>query len=59
MTVNLMLSGVLTANCTGLVVVRYLCTLLSITFRKKRLDKILGSVVIIFTAATQPNLTSL
>jgi hypothetical protein len=55
MTVKLMLSGVLAANHIGLVVLDSICVLLSITFRQKRLDKIPAYVVIIFTAATQPN----
>ena len=55
MNVKLMLSRVLTANCSGLVASLRIFTLLSITFRQKRLDKILGSVVIILTAARQPN----
>ena len=55
MTVKSMLSWVSTANCIELVGYFYLCPLLSNTFRQKRLDKISGSVVIIFTAVTQPN----
>jgi len=50
-----MLSGVLAANCIGLVAFYRLYALFSITFRKKRLDKSPAYVVIIFTAATQPN----
>ena len=45
----------LAANRTGLVAFHCICALLSITFRQKRLDKIPAYVVIIFTAATQPN----
>ena len=40
MNVKLMLSGVLAANCTGLLAVCGLCALLSITLQQKRLDKI-------------------
>ena len=55
MNVKLMSSRVLATNCRGLVAFLRLFKLLSISFRQKRLDKILGSVVIIFTAARQPN----
>ena len=55
MNVKLMLSGVLAASCAGLLAVYGLCALLSITLQQKRLDKITVLVVIIFTAATQPN----
>ena len=55
MNVKLMLSGVLAANCTGLVAICGLYALLSITFRQKRLDRIPVYVVIILTAVTQPN----
>ncbi|HEY6387913.1 MAG TPA: hypothetical protein VIX91_19730, partial [Candidatus Acidoferrum sp.] len=55
MTVKLMLSGVLAANCTRLAADRQQYLLLSSTFRQKRLDKIPAYVVIIFTAATQSN----
>ena len=55
MNVKLMLSEVLAANCIGLVAVYGLYALFSIAFRKKRLDKSPAYVVIIFTAATQPN----
>src|SRR5260370_5697008 len=55
MNVKLMLSGVLAASCTGLLAVCGLCALLSITFQQKRLDKVPAYVVIIFTAAAQPN----
>jgi hypothetical protein len=55
MTVKLMLSGALAANGTGLVALRSIYELLSITFREKRLDKTPLYVVIIFTSDTQPN----
>ena len=55
MNVKLILSGVLAANCIGSVVCYNAGALLSITFRQKRLDKLPAYVVIIFTAATQPN----
>jgi hypothetical protein len=55
MTVKLMLSGVLAANRPGLVAIHGIYLLLSMTFQKKGLDRILESVVIIFTSVTQPN----
>ena len=55
MNVKLMLSGVLAANCTGWISRWRLFALLSITLQQKRLDKIPLYVVIILTAAAQPN----
>src|SRR5260370_25879546 len=55
MNVKLMLSGVLAANYTGLIALYRLWALLSISLQQKRLDKIPAYVVIIFTAARQPN----
>jgi hypothetical protein len=55
MNVKSMLSRVSAADSMGLAAVRNVWLLLSIIFRKKRLDKIPVYVVIIFTPATQPN----
>jgi hypothetical protein len=55
MNVKLMLSGMLAANCTGWISRCRLFALLSMTLQQKRLDKIPLYVVIIFTAAAQPN----
>ena len=55
MSVKAMLSGMRVVNCTRVVVFCYVCSLLSITFRHKRIDKTLVYGVIIFTAAAQPN----
>jgi hypothetical protein len=55
MNVKLMLSGMLAASCTGWISCCRLFALLSITLQQKRLDKIPLYVVIIVTAAAQPN----
>jgi len=55
MNVKLMLSVMLAASCTGWISRCRLFALLSITLQQKRLDKIPLYVVIIFTAAAQPN----
>src|SRR3974390_844920 len=55
MNVKLILSRALDVNCARLVAFRGLYWLLSITCQQKRLDKMPVYVVIIFTAATQPD----
>ena len=50
-----MLSGVPVGDRTGLIEYSELCSISSITFRQKGLDKSCVFAVIIFTAATQPD----